>query len=452
MRITLRSCALVVAMLMAVGNAYAQNQWNVSRTAYENYYQDEDNVASPSDVAGSCDANGCDAGDDGCGCEASCGCDSSCDSGCDSCCSWCCLGDPWTLQKCENCWGVTYGGWLQYGYHSDNTPLSFTDADGLAFNDLPGRGNLHQAWFYLEREAEGDCCCWDWGFRVDAMYGTDAQKTQAFGNDVNAAGNTTGWDNRWDNGYYGWALPQAYVSFDRGPLNIKIGHFYTLIGYEVVTAPDNFFYSHALTMFNSEPFTHTGILAEYETCCGATLYGGWTAGWDTGFDRYNNLGQEGSNFLGGISKSVSDNVSVTYILTFGDMGLRGDGYTHSIVVDWEINDCWEYVLQHDLVGLEANAVNGGLGNDQKGINQYLFYTFNDCLKLGARLEWWQTDSNVDRYAATLGLNIKPHANLTIRPEGRYDWGDGIVVPGGGAAPVAPNEEVTTFAVDAILTF
>ena len=41
---------------------------------------------------------------------------------------------------------------------------------------------------------------------------------------------------------------------------IKLGHFYTPIGYEVVPANGNFFYTHAYTMQYGEPFTHTGVL------------------------------------------------------------------------------------------------------------------------------------------------------------------------------------------------
>ena len=79
-----------------------------------------------------------------------------------------------------------------------------------------------------------------------------------------------GWDAdpAWDrNGGYGWAIPQLYAEVGYGDFSVKMGHFYTLVGYEVVTAPDNFFYSHALTMFNSEPFTHTGVLATFGVSC-----------------------------------------------------------------------------------------------------------------------------------------------------------------------------------------
>ena len=179
---------------------------------------------------------------------------------------------------------------------------------------MPHQLNAQQQWLYLGKEADGSNG-FDWGFRFDAMYGTDAQKTQAFGNPGGE------WDNSWDHGVYGWAIPQLYGEVAMGDFSVKVGHFFTLVGYEVVTAPDNFFYSHALTMFNSEPFTHTGVLTTYKGIDGITLYNGWTAGWDTGFT--NALG--GSNYLGGVGLELSESLTVTYILTAGNFGLRTAG-------------------------------------------------------------------------------------------------------------------------------
>ena len=165
----------------------------------------------------------------------------------------CCLGEPWTLMQalhgdCEPL--VNVGGWLSFGYHDDSNGL---------FNDRPDQLALHQAWVYAEKAAVE--CESPLGFRVDLMYGLDANDTQAFGN------NPGRWDfqNGWDYGSYGWALPQLYGELAIGGWNIKAGHFFTLVGYEVVTAPDNFFYSHAMTMYNSEPFTHTGAVASRST-------------------------------------------------------------------------------------------------------------------------------------------------------------------------------------------
>lgn len=274
------------------------------------------------------------------------------------------------------------------------------------------------------------------------MYGVDAADTQAFGNPSGS------WDfeNGWDHGIYGWALPQLYGQLVKGDWSVKLGHFFTPVGYEVVTAPDNFFYSHAITMYNSEPFTHTGVLATREVSENLTVHAGWTLGWDTGFDQLN----RGSNFLGGFSASLAEDITFTYITTAGNFGARGDqGYGHSIVTDFTLTDKLNYVLQSDNVRI------GETGEDNVGINQYLFYTVSDCVKLGSRLEWWKGDvqtgyaphggvlpnsGSLSYYQYTFGVNLRPHANFVVRPEVRYDW-----------SPAA-NYEETIFGIDGVLTF
>ncbi len=405
-------------------------------------------VDAPPCDGDACDGDGC----DGCG---------------DGCCTCYLFGpeEPWTLQEylfgdCE-C-APTIGGWMEYGYHSNNVPLSFNRFDLFSFSDVD-QGQLNQSWLYIEKEANGDCG-WGWGYRADIMYGTDSHKTQAFGNSTSAAGFTNGWDNSWDNGIYGWAMPQAYVEVAKGDLSIKGGHFYTLVGYEVVTAPDNFFYTHALTMFNSEPFTHTGVLATYGYSDDIEIYAGWTAGWDTGFDTLDG----GSSWLGGASLTLSEHLSVTYISTAGNFGLRGrNAYSHSIVMNAQLTDKLEYVIQSDMVsigqvnpngiapgGLPGGNVNVPLGNDQVGINQYMFYTINDCLSVGGRMEWWKTDG-VSFHELTGGINYKPHANVIIRPEVRYDWTPARLPASRNSGifpyPVGVND-VTTFSISGIFTF
>jgi len=329
----------------------------------------------------------------------------------------------------------SFGGWIQMGYHSGVTPAAANRNDGLAFNNHPHRFNLHQGWLYAERTADGSEGL-DWGFRFDAMYGVDASDTQSFGN------NPGRWDlsNSFTRGAgYGFAIPQAYLEVAEGDWSVKVGHFYTLIGYEVVTAPDNFFYSHALTMFNSEPFTHTGALVTYSASDDTTIYGGWTAGWDTGFDQRNS----GSSFLGGFSTAVAEDVTFTYITTIGNFGARPDGngvadpankngYSHSLLLDFALSDDLNLILQSDLVRWAGS-------DDDVGINTYLIKSINDELGVGARAEWWKNEGR-SQYAVTYGLNIKPMENLVIRPELRHDWKDPTV----GAE--------STFGVDAILSF
>jgi hypothetical protein len=197
---------------------------------------------------------------------------------------------------------------------------------------------------------------------------------------------------------------------------VIVGHFYTIAGYEVVPAPNNFFFSHSLTMFNSEPFTHTGVLGTYSGFENMTLYGGWTLGWDSGFDNFNS----GNNFIGGFAVDLLDSVTFTYINTYGNFGRinvagRDDNYSHSCVFDVDLCCNWNYVFQTDY----RNINDGALG-EQVGINQYLFYHYNDIVSLGTRVEWWRADQ-VSNYEYTTGANIKLLNNLVIRPEYRKDW-------------------------------
>ncbi|MCH2113677.1 MAG: porin [Pirellulales bacterium] len=392
-----------------------------------------------------CDDSCC---DDGC-CDDSCCDDSCCDS--DGC--GCGVGgagllsglggglvEGFSLADTLGINGIDIGGWTQFGYHDSYTPRSgaAVRGQGSAFNDVPKDVHLQQQWWYLGKEADGSCGV-GFGFRADFVYGTDAQKTQSFGNPGDE------FDNGYDRGVYGWAIPQLYGEVALGEdLSVKIGHFFTLVGYEVVGAPGNFFYSHALTMFNSEPFTHTGVLATYDGFEDMTLYGGWTLGWDTGFANANS----GNNFLGGFSTGLGDSATLTYITTYGNFGARDlgqdDSYSHSIVLDVALTDNVNYVLQSDLVGIDALVGDGQTrapitGNDQVGINQYLFYTYNDILTFGSRIEWWKSDGQ-SNFEYTSGVNVKLLDNLVMRPEFRKDW-----IP-------AMNFEQDMVACDMVLTY
>ncbi len=337
------------------------------------------------------------------------------------------LGDR--VFGAESNWDV--GGWTQWGYTNRS--------DGM-FNNTPNRFVNNQSWLFLEKIADGSDGL-DFGGRVDFMYGTDSYDTQAFGNRPGHYDYLNGWDH----GIYGFALPQLYADVAYGDLSVKAGHFFTLLGYEVVGAPGNFFYSHAMTMYNSESFTHTGVLSTYTASDNVTLYSGWTLGWDTGFDQFNG----GNSFLGGASVGVTDNFVLTYILTAGNLGFIGKGYTHSIVGDMNITDRLEYVFQSDLVSVDTPGVSGGGHYDTIGINQYLFYTLTDTVKAGTRMEWWKADGD-SYYAITGGVNYRPIANLVFRPEVKYQWSPAVNnIP---AAQIVPVDEGAIFGIDAILTF
>jgi len=318
--------------------------------------------------------------------------------------------------------GLEIGGWVSQGYHNRDNPL---------LNNRRREWNLHQAWLYASKEASQDSCDWDFGYRADLLYGIDAQDLQAFGN--SPTGNPSGWDNSWDFGSFGWALPQLYVEAANVDWNVKLGKFFSPFGYEVIAAPDNFFYSHSFTSFNTEPFTLSGALAEKRVSNTRSYVFGLTAGWDTAFD--NNDG--GANVIVGTRDQVTDNINLAITNSWGDTGIRGTGTLTSAVAQVELNDSVDYVLQVDALNLGTNQ--------EFGLVQYLFREITPCFSLGARLEWWKSDqfftSSRSTYNYTMGVNYRRNANLTIRPELRFDWGAAAVDPG---AAIIGFDVVRTF--------
>ena len=412
---------------------------------YRDYYAAEGAAGetSPSDAAKSAPA------------ETSCGCN---DCGCDAeeACNPC--GDPWRLQdwlqpcRCEDSpW--TYGGWIEGGITGNGHNQRGQNANlPVAFNTQSNGAMANQLWGWVDRASNTGGCGWDWGFRVDYLFGSDARTTQASGD--------IGYDTEWDtSAIYGSALPQLYAVVSYNNINVKLGHFFTIIGNEVVNATGNFFYSHAYTMVWGEPFTHTGALADYKYSDQITLYGGWVQGWDSGFNNVSNA----NLFLGGVTWTSCDkNTSAAYALTAGDFGngaVANDGniYMQSIVLKHKFDNDWQYIFQSDL------ATNTNLGTPSTawyGVNQYLIKELNCCWAVGARFEWFRDEDGVrvpnsngqgspgDYWEATFGVNWKPHTNVTVRPEVRYDWHTG----GGNPYANSTADEQLTFGVDGILTF
>ena len=325
-------------------------------------------------------------------------------------------GGVWSLFNRDG-EGLEINGWAQFGYHDRSTGL---------FNTNPKKGTVHQVWFAFDKASDADAEGLGLGYHFDLMYGADAPNTSAFGQ-------TTGWDtDSSDSGNgFGWAMPQLYVEGHVGDWTVMVGKFYTIVGYEVVQAPGNFFYSHAKTMNDSEPFTHTGLLASKTTEAGVDLSFGYSSGWDTGFQSH------GSNGILGLGKSIGDNLSVNYVTTFGDISDTENGYTHSVVVQVNLGEKMDYVFQTDYVDTTNRY--------EIGVNQYLFYTVSDDVTVGARLEWWRNGINLgtdSEYSFTTGINYRPQTrfDLTLRPEVRIDWDE-----------TDTNTDVT-FGMDAILTY
>lgn len=450
MNVTCRALAAICGWVLLVHPVAAQSLKHPSSVrpassgmmsadfGYYRYYDDQEE-ASPSDAApapvpdtpAAPAAKAC----NNCCAPASC-------CGCSSCYLWG-PDEPFTIFPRDTCSGITAGFWSQVGYHTEGVN---DIGDGL-MNNYPNRVQLQQQWVYIEKKLDTGGCGFDWGFRADYVYGTDGPDTQAYGNRPDS------WDYGWTNGgAYGHAIPQAYVELGINNLTAKIGHFYTVLGYEVVPATGNFFYSHAYEFVLSQPFTHTGVLLEQKLSDRLSVLGGWTAGWDTGFER-----NGGSNFLGGVRLTLTDRLAFSYLCSLGDAGYDVGGvpgsssraYYHNALIVWDFLQDWQYVC--NLTYANNDRLLGGTLEDTTGFGNYLFYTLNDCWKAGVRLEWLR-DARIgspqvkgamnEVVNLTVGLNYHPAANVVVRPEVRWiDFHDSN-----------PLRDTCLFGIDTVITY
>ena len=354
---------------------------------------------------------------------------------------------------------LTLGGWVDagYTYNPANPGDGFNGT--VTFGDRSGSVQLNQTYLYLERPVDIQGDRWDFGGRVDLLYGTDAAFAQASGDpqahwDQNlAAGNTR---------FYQLTIPQLFlegvIPVGNG-LTAKLGHFYTILGNESVMAPDNFFYSHSYLMQYGEPFTQTGLLLSYAPTeflsvnAGATT-GSIIGGWDGAFDH--NLEQWG--FLGGFTIADGE-TSFSANATHGVQDTNnGDWNLYSLVLHRDITESVHFTLQHDY-GWAEKAVNDQTA-EWYGLASYLSYDISPTLAAGLRGEWFRDDegfrarsrprisaqplaagsspleaiastnqfgelSGNSYYGMTVGLNWKPEPWITVRPNVRYDWTDNI---------------------------
>jgi len=338
---------------------------------------------------------------------------------------------------------LTIGGWSNIGYHTNNTNANF--------NNYADHVQLQQQWLYAEKIADGSSGL-GFGGRMDYLYGTDGPDTQAFGIPNNH------WDNSWDNGgAYGHAIPQLYAEAAYGNMSVKVGHFFTIVGNEVVGATGNFFYSRQFTFYNAEPFTHTGALTTYKVDDDTTLWNGYVTGWDSGFEH------NGDAYLGGFSRKLSDNATLIYTSTLGRFnqnfnygffsGAGGNerGQVHSAILTLGLTDKLKYINQNDY--LYTTDASGVSIRNTFGSIHYLIYALNDKVSLGSRSEWFNISSqtggvqNAELYNQTAGINYRVNSNLIVRPETRWVWDKerlGFNENGGSSQ--------TFFGMDAIFTF
>ncbi len=403
---------------------------------------------------------------------------SSCTTSCNSCCGSSCglrgcgcgcnLGKPISLF--DNCWltrchGIKVGGWIQQGY----TTNPGQPADGfngpVALNDYDDGYQLNQAWLYFDKQAVTNGCGVDWGGHVDIMYGTDWR----FGINNGLEDQMAPIGNE-----YGPVIPQAYFALAVNNLTVRMGHYAGLLSYEQVPSVLNFFYSHSYTMGYAEPLLVTGVNANYKLGDQVTLDGGFHRGAMQFEDNNDRL-----DFMGGLTwTSENKATKLRFFVNAGPQDAAGieDQFIYSLMWDQKLGKKWTYALQN-MYGVTTDAaLNGGNDAEFYSIVNYLQYQINPCWAAGMRFEWFRDDDgtrvaglgSIGRYgwaappgfagdfsALSVGLNWRPHANILIRPEARWDWyngADNANVAGLRPFDGGTLDEQFLLAADLIVTF
>lgn len=379
----------------------------------------------------------------------------------------CNLGEPVSLFK--NCWlseclGIKVGGWIQQGYTTNTGNPSDGFNGPVALNDIDDGYQLNQAWLYLDKQAVTDGCGFAWGGHFDILIGTDWR-----------FGINNGLENRMApiRNEYGPVIPQAYLDFAWNKLTVRLGHFAGLLSYEQVPSVLNFFYSHSYTMGYSEPLLVTGMNVNYKLADTLTVDAGFHRGWMQFEDNNDTL-----DFMGKVTWTSCDKATKLWFAVDAgpqDDAAQEDQFVYSLVWEQTFTKRLRYALQHNLGYTNDSALNGGEDAQFYSLVNYFYYQINPCWSAGMRMEWFHDEDgtrvagvgSIGRYgwnsppgfegdfgALSLGLNWRPHANIVVRPEVRWDWYNGADNRLTGLRPFdgGTRDRQCLLACDLIVTF
>jgi len=366
---------------------------------------------------------------------------------------------------------------------------------GQLFTDHANQLQLNQLLLTANKPLDPKDPDFQWGFKFQLMYGSDARYTQYLG-ELNRVSPTE---------RYQLDVVEANVLFHlpiitSGGTDLKLGQYPSPLGYETIDPSTNPFYSHSYIFQFGLPFKHTGGLAVAHLGNMLDVYAGIDTGTNTTFGP---LG-ENNGAIGGIGgfnlTLIGGNLTILALTHLGPesstrllapMGVNANGewrFYNDIVATYKASDALTLVTElnwvRDNYGIDGSGANGF------GAAQYVSYTLNDQITLNGRAEYWRDDhnffvaaypgnsdyvmsqqglptpgvfgapgSNTTYTEITLGVTYKPTlpapvTGLLIRPEIRWDHAYTANKPFNSNPPAFTKgtNDSFTFGADAVLTF
>ncbi|HVU32019.1 MAG TPA: outer membrane beta-barrel protein [Opitutaceae bacterium] len=367
---------------------------------------------------------------------------------------------------------VQFYGWIELGSTLNATRPKDGQNFGRLFDDRADEILLNQLVYTAEKTLAPKAGEADWGFKLQGLLGSDARYTKSPGllDDHSLVDHTVQPD-----------IVEAYVNFHvpgpgAGGIDIKVGKFVTLEGYETIDPRSMPFYSHTYLFNFGIPFTHTGALATFHATKKYDLMFGVTRGVNTSLKDNNHS----AAFHGGLAFNLGK-FTGSFSTHFGPETPHNNHdyrWLHDLTFTYALSDKESLITDLNYVQDDAAKAKG------YGVVEYYIQKITDALSWGIRGEIWKDAdgfyvaqfANSSDYirllrgdqfiadartvgggattysAVTLGLHYnvpvaKPFSGLMIRPEVRYDRSSRT-----NAFVDSSQRDQWTFGIDAVLTF
>jgi hypothetical protein len=379
--------------------------------------------------------------------------------------------------------------------------------NGQSFTDRANQPMLNQVLLGAEKKLDPKATGFDWGFKLSALYGSDARYTHYLGFLDQAVPKSD--RNQIDVVEASASLHIPVTAF-AGGLDVKAGLYATPLGAELIDPSGNPFYSHTYIFNYALPLKHTGILYTAHVTGMVDIYFGADTGVNTTFGPNGENNNSIAGLVGFGLNMMDGNLTLLALSHFGPENPTralsalvppADAnsymrYYNDVVLVWKYTDkltlTSEATWVRDEFGTSGYAGRPAPANGF-GIAQYAGYALTDTVTLNARAEIFRDDNgffvagfpgNYDPVytekgigaplnttfampaatygAITLGMTYKPVmpwpvTGLAIRPEIRYDQslgGNKVFNRTVNAAGVASFKDSGAFTIgtDVILTF
>lgn len=263
------------------------------------------------------------------------------------------------------------------------------------------------------------------GFRTDLYFGTDSEV-------IGSAGlGTTDDEFDLEQAYVEMLVPTSNVIAGANDINLKVGKFVTLAGFEVIESKDNWNISRGLLFGYAIPFTHTGVRGTYVFDNGWDLALGVNNGWDIVDDT--NTGKTMEFHFGFNALQLPGESTLTIGINhyWGPEAASNDNTNRNLtdVIFLYNTPIKPLTLAYNFdYGHEDNLIAENNDGNWMAHGVHAKWTFNDQWSLAGRYEFFDdTDglrvisgSPAEYNSLTGTLEYRPWKNIITRLEYRYD--------------------------------